>query len=193
MTYLTYIIDHYDNLADRNLFLHGHESSWHQTANISKIIHDLNWDYNGYININCHFQSGKHCGADLHPKPRRSNTAKWNNDNVFADTWDKLMKPHGFRSLPSSVATPCCAQFLVSKQAILKNSKEFYNDARNLIRYTEHNDDNIGVTMEYLWHIIFTHKNKYCPSYKDCYCTAYNKCGKLDINQQLAIDRPASR
>jgi hypothetical protein len=29
MVYLSYIVDHYDNLSDVNMFLHSHRFAWH--------------------------------------------------------------------------------------------------------------------------------------------------------------------
>lgn len=49
--YLQFIVDHYDNLPDRTVFLHGHYApGWH-SVNIAEILRHLNWDLH-YANVN---------------------------------------------------------------------------------------------------------------------------------------------
>ena len=84
MAYLTYIIDHYDELADTTLFMHPHQWAWHNNIllgmNSSLTIQRLSSARvarQGYMNTRCHQDPG--CPDWLHiDRP--------------LDEWDQLRK-----------------------------------------------------------------------------------------------------
>ena len=56
MAYLTYIIDHYDDLPAYSVFVHGHYRAWHQQAPIPAKIRALNLtalEEENYISFRC--------------------------------------------------------------------------------------------------------------------------------------------
>ena len=53
------------------------------------------------------------------------------------------------------IGVPCCAQFGVSRSAVLQRSREDYIAFRQWLLNTELSDVVSGTAFEYLWHIIF--------------------------------------
>ncbi|KAH7134034.1 hypothetical protein EDB81DRAFT_886838 [Dactylonectria macrodidyma] len=60
MTYLTYLIDHYDDLPEVMVFMHGHRTAWHNNALIrrssSLTVNKLRPEaviQNGFVNLAC--------------------------------------------------------------------------------------------------------------------------------------------
>lgn len=175
--YLTYIIDNYDRLADGNVFLHGHYQSWHQKSDLNGIVENINWDYDGFYNLRCVSKGAfPHICSTQYPIPGwRNSDDKY--QRTFGRVWDNVMKPYGFGDeLPKQITTNCCAQFFASKATIRANNISFYVQARNEIFKERESGMEIGMVMEFLWHIIFTRESIFCPAFEDCYCRAYHIC-----------------
>ncbi|KAJ3372799.1 hypothetical protein HDU91_001914 [Kappamyces sp. JEL0680] len=50
--YVRYIVDHYDSLPDKLLFLHGHERAWHQREPLTDLVAHIKWDaLDGYLSL----------------------------------------------------------------------------------------------------------------------------------------------
>ena len=78
MAYLTYIIDHYDNLPDIAVFVHGHYRSWHQHAPISAKIRALNVtavERENYVSLRCSDNMG--CERRPYLDVTNSSTVNW--------------------------------------------------------------------------------------------------------------------
>ena len=198
MVYLTYIINNYDNLPDSNLFVHGHHESWHQKSNLNGIVEHLNWDYNSFANLRCVIKENagdsprlqKKC-ITYQPTPRLSSNFSCVNITGpsylchFDQLWVNVMEKYGFGELPSFISTQCCSQFFVSKQTVLRNSKEFYMDLRREIMKDNTDSYNVGISFEFLWHIMFTNQSVFCPTYEECYCKLYNLCSDYEIKNKF--------
>ena len=50
--YLKYIVDFYDNLPDKTLFLHGHLNSPHQDFDSKYICENINWSVSDFFSVN---------------------------------------------------------------------------------------------------------------------------------------------
>ena len=176
MAYLSFIIDHYDDLPDRMLFLHGHYKSWHQ-PHIDGLLSHLRWEFEGYHNLKCITEAKLDmatCKPGVNPltSPKTSTGVPG-----FVDYWKSVMAPNGFGAMPKWVAAPCCAQFIVSKTVVLKNDRKIYSAIRDWIIQLSQNDSSLaGFVLEQSWHIIFTRKHVLCPPSKSCYCTLYGLC-----------------
>lgn len=183
MAYLTYIIDHYDNLPEFIIFHHGHRRAWHQpeptpmklrALNLSSLAHDH------YINLRCAHLPG--CTADTYidlvhvdPKDLRQQAHMlprfWNTMFGQESVWDLGPKP-------SNVSVTCCAQFAVTREAIRRRPLAFWvNYRRPLERDLEEyvpiwgpqtNSYSIGICYEKLWHMVFGKPAIHCP--KEDYC-----------------------
>ena len=182
MVYLTYILDHYPNFPDVVLFIHPHETAWHNDIlndlSMPTTIERLNLNHvvrQGYFNTRCHLDPG--CPNwltvdqwrwkyDLKHKPEEPSLST----EVFHEM-------HGQEvAVPRWISQPCCAQFAVSGERILGRPREFYERYRQWIIDTELGDETSGRLMEYSYQYLFTGMWEWCPSQHQCYCEGYGVC-----------------
>jgi hypothetical protein len=177
--YLTYIIENYANLPSIMVFIHGHRKHRHGTRDTEstspiirreddnaqfermdydnlKTIKALNLEYTrskGYANLRCMTSPG--CPAEIQPfRPDAERDWKWRPQEAeMAGAWKELFG--NVTEVPRIIATPCCAQFAVSKEQVLKRKKEEYERYLRWLYGTPLNDFTSGRIFEYLWHIIF--------------------------------------
>lgn len=177
MVYLTFIIDHYENLPDIVVFMHSHQFAWHvdelfggdavvmlQRLNPARVIRE------GYMNLRCIWAPG--CPDWMHPGTLQEDASK-QEETMLARTWGEIF-PND--PIPEVLAQPCCAQFAVSReriQAIPKSRFVFYRD---WMLKTELSDYISGRIWEYLWHVVFTGDHIVCPMENVCYCDGYGIC-----------------
>lgn len=165
------------------VFLHGHMNAWHQIEPASWKIRALNLESlerRGYINLRCSLDSG--CTADTtlgsgHPwiefKPLRDIVG-----GMMSLFWASRMEPYGFGTYPTDLSQPCCAQFAVTREAVLAHPLEFYKHFREPLEWEVEagkiafgwNWDkyHAGTVYEYLWHVVFGQDPVYCPSEDVC-------------------------
>jgi hypothetical protein len=189
MVYLTYIIDHYDELPDIIIFVHAHRSAWHNNfildLNTPKTIKRLRDDRvarQGYMNLRCHLDPG--CPNWIH-----LDRAEVDYDMVIKPE-EKAFSSELFMELfpghrpPPVLSQPCCAQFAVSSERVRDNPKALYEHLRNWLLETSLEDTDSGRIFEYTWQYLFTRNAEFCPSTNACYCDGYGICfggaAKLD-------------
>ncbi|KAF2750820.1 hypothetical protein M011DRAFT_417155 [Sporormia fimetaria CBS 119925] len=172
IAYLTYIIDHYDSLPSTIVFLHAHRSRWPQArhnegaqCSAVQMLRDLNIDYihkEGYANLRCNTNPG--CPDEIQPfrEPKEDRRAA---ENAMADAWRELF-PGNDMHVPVVIATPCGAQFAVSKVQVRKRPRDDYVRFREWVVNTTVEDP--GRVMEYLWHVIFGREAVHCPDQRKC-------------------------
>ena len=160
--YLTYIIQHYHDLPSTIAFLHSHRQgypeAWHTDAtdhDAVKMLQNLNIAFvqeHGYANLRCLWEPG--CPDELQPfrQPCKRDEDGRCTEHAFADMWKVLFE--GIET-PKVVATPCCAQFAVSREQIWKRPLSDYERYHEWLMSTDLPDDISGRVFEYLWHIIF--------------------------------------
>jgi hypothetical protein len=161
--YLTYITEHYPNLPQIMVFLHSHQKHKHGTRDtvFEGIDYDnletlkaLKLDYvqrTGYVNLRCRTNPG--CPSEIQPfRPEEEIDPLRPQEREMAGAWAQLLLND---DVPQVIATPCCAQFAVSREQVLKRSKEEYERFLNWIHHTPLDDFTSGRIFEYLWHIIF--------------------------------------
>ncbi|ORY19796.1 hypothetical protein BCR34DRAFT_620794 [Clohesyomyces aquaticus] len=181
MVYLTYIIDHYDQLPDTVIFIHSHRSAWHNnflldldTPTAIKRLRDDRVARLGYMNLRCHLDPGcpnwihldrAEVDFDQHLKPEEQH---------FSFELFQAMFP-GHRP-PPVLSAPCCAQFAVSEERIRDNPKSLYEHLRRWLLDTLLEDKDSGRIFEYMWQYIFTRNAEYCPAMNSCYCDGYGVC-----------------
>ena len=196
MAYLTYIIDHYPNFPSTIAFIHSHRAgfltAWHTDTPLHSNVHALQLlrldtvARTGYVNLRCNWNPGcTHRGRA--------------NAHVTRDTWSGVMgntstplfnsRPGRPGSLPAdatifdeadhnkiTVWAPCCAQFAVSRDAILARPVGDYISMREWLISTELDDARSGRVFEYLWHVVFGMESTFCPEAERCYCDVYGRC-----------------
>lgn len=142
-SYLAYIIRYYDTLPLYSMFLHGHDSDWHQFYSIHFTLQNINL-HHGFQNIN---------NIAFSPSWRASKM-----DGLRA-VWPELFLRE-LGEMPSEFHSRCCAQFVVRRDRIRLRSLQFYE---RLLEYVWEEDAlssdgyhfDMSFYMEYLWHYIF--------------------------------------
>lgn len=151
--YLTYIIDNYDKLPSIVAFIHGHHRSWHTDAakaDNGRSLQTLNLDFvqkAGFANLRCLEVPG--CPAEIQPWRKGEGL---DTEIAFVDAWQTLFN---VTDVPEIVAAACCAQFAVSRDQILKRSRDEYVWYHKWLMETTLHDETSGRVFEYLWHVIF--------------------------------------
>ena len=155
-SYLSYIVKYYDNLPNNMIFIHDENESWHHSGKITENIKNWIKEYektDGYFELNNQDNTNK---TELYFKSKEYKQILHHllpDFNLDTHTFDGK----------------CCAQFIISKKTVQRNTKEFYVRFLDwLIENTqgEGNGDSsnpysgfwTGRYAEWLWKIIFTHK-----------------------------------
>jgi len=181
MAYLTYVIHHYDTLPDLVIFTHASNTAWHNNDmhmfSTALMLRELNYHRAarlGFMNLRCHWDPG--CPSWIKPHNNRYTPDK-GEEMYFHRDFRKLFP--GVR-LPETLASACCAQFVVTRERIRGNTREEYIRWREWLLHTDLVDRYSGRIMEYLWHYIFSDRNNrttaVCPSEYACYCDGYGMC-----------------
>ncbi|KAI9724824.1 MAG: hypothetical protein M1812_000100 [Candelaria pacifica] len=156
MVYLTYIIDHWQNLPSKILFHHGSRTSWHQAVDIVTLLRDLRLDAVeeiGYVSLRCTWRSG--CPNEIRPLDRDTESDDLSRQAVedwMPQVWGELF-PNV--TVPATIASQCCAQFIVTRKAIQSRSLDDYKRWREWLMTTDLPDDFSGRMFEKVWAYIF--------------------------------------
>ncbi|TVY23461.1 hypothetical protein LHYA1_G008385 [Lachnellula hyalina] len=178
MTYLTYMIDSYDNFPDLILFMHNGRYQWHNDDPLYDavpVLQNLQLPYlisQQYTNLRCVWTLG--CPAELNFDKTPA--------NVDASKTAEIAYPEAFQelfpgqSVPPTVGVACCAQFVVTREKIRERPVEDYKRYRQWLLDTPLDDYVSGRILEYSWHIIFGKPPVHCPNTKECYCRVFGQC-----------------
>ncbi|CAF9908058.1 hypothetical protein IMSHALPRED_006569 [Imshaugia aleurites] len=184
MRYFSFIIDNYDSLPDIIAFRHGHNTAWHQASDSAAEINHLNLATvrsRGYQNFNCIMGFGCDQHIYLAEKQRAENESTNEPskllstrseppvDEAIYDNWDAWFGV----PMPEDVAAACCAQFVVTKEAVYQRTKEKYVEYRQWLLSTDLGNSHSGMVFERLWHVVFGMPPVMCMSNEQCYCDAY--------------------
>ncbi|KAJ5377947.1 uncharacterized protein N7496_005356 [Penicillium cataractarum] len=180
--YLSYIIDHYDNLAPYTIFIHGREEQWHNDVagpNTPNVLANLRYQavsINGYVNLRCTNRPG--CPSTIfqaHPVAI---------DFDYQYMINQLPEVLGYllgidpSEVPTDIGHQCCAQFAVTRERIQERPQSDYIRILEWIATTDMTDNyGIGWLIEKLWHIIFGMPAVYCATEEQCRCDLYGWCG----------------
>ncbi|KAF2856773.1 hypothetical protein T440DRAFT_503428 [Plenodomus tracheiphilus IPT5] len=177
MVYLSWIIDNYDNLPDITLFMHAHQLAWHNDdlldGNAHLLITRLSrqrvWR-EGFVNMRCSWHPG--CPDWIHPGNTDPNPFK-EEEHLIGKSWSELFP---LDEVPTVLATPCCAQFALSRDRIQARPYAQYLWYRDWLFNSRLPDHLSGRMWEYVWQFVFTGLNVYCPKEYLCYCDQYGIC-----------------
>lgn len=177
MIYLTYIIDHYDDLPDISIFMHAHRWTHHNNHLLGhdavQMIRRLISDYvtrEGYVNMRCEWYPG--CPEWLHPDNAKESLAK-QEEEVLSRSWKELFPTS---PLPKALGQACCAQFALSRERILTISLSRYIFYRDWVMRTPLSNYVSGRIWEYTWQFLFTGQSVVCPAEHICYCDGFGVC-----------------
>jgi hypothetical protein len=139
--YLKYIIDNYNNLPDKTLFVHHHEYDWTQDFNLPFIINNLKWNCSDYFSI----------------------CARKNYNDVFiiAPQTKELLKNNWFLfekyiPYPEQLIYYAGTQFCVSKDLLKQYPIEYWVYLFNWVQNVDMDDGIVGRIFEWCWHYILT-------------------------------------
>ncbi|CAK4014110.1 Hypothetical predicted protein [Lecanosticta acicola] len=179
MVYLSFIIDNYDSLPWCTFFIHGHFLSWHQETPISRRISSLNRTAlarEGYISLRCDWYPS--CPAEI--RPHAHDAIAWGpgikhreTEEAIAGNWRQLFP--GER-LPETLASPCCAQFAVTRKAMRRRPRADYERMREWLLGSLLEDEVSGRVFEKLWAYIFVGDAVHCPPPQQCACEFFGQC-----------------
>ncbi|KAJ0421108.1 hypothetical protein BJY00DRAFT_111689 [Aspergillus carlsbadensis] len=177
LAYLQYIVEHYDDLPSTIVFIHSHRDgwpgAWHtDTMDYSNVesIRSLQIDFvqqNGYANLRCQETPG--CPDEIRPARNPPRPGK-NVEKIYPDAWRALFLND---NVPEVIGVPCCSQFAVSREQVLKRPLSDYQRYYNWVLTNDLPDDMTSRVMEYTWHIIFGQEAVYCPDVFQCYQDVY--------------------
>lgn len=179
--YLSYIIDHYDDLPDTVMFMHAHRVAWHNNMlsglDAAEMVKRLNHERVarlGYMNVRCHHDPG--CPDWIHmDRPGGDFDFFHKPEEIYwrRNIWEEI---HPGAPVPPSISGICCAQFAVSRQRIREVPIERFKHYRQWLLTTGMDDQFSGRIFEYIWHYIFTGHEILCPAMNTCYCDGYGYC-----------------
>ena len=195
LAYLTYIVENYERLAETVAFIHSHKDgypqAWHTDDSVYSNVNSLNnlqvpyVQEQGYVNLRCVTEVG--CPAEIKPyrlqekakdKTKTSNTELTDSkdivENAFLTTYPLFFPDLG--DTPETIASPCCAQFAVSRDQIRSKPVRYYIRIREWLLDTDLGDAEAGRVMEYSWHIMFGREAVFCPDTETCWCRVYGYC-----------------
>ncbi|KAG0154697.1 hypothetical protein PDIDSM_265 [Penicillium digitatum] len=177
MVYLTYIVDHYDQLPDVAVFMHSHQFAWHNdnlfAGDAAQLLRRLNLNRvirEGYMNTRCGFGPG--CPAWMHPGALEADESK-QEEIMLARAWGELFPD---QEIPSVLAQPCCAQFALSRDRIRSIPRARFVFYRDWLLSTDLSDYITGRIWEYFWQFIFTGEAVLCVDENVCLCDGYGFC-----------------
>lgn len=191
MIYLTYIIDFYDNLPDVAVFIHSHQTAWHNEelfgTDSAIMLRHLSLDRvirEGYMNTRCNHGPG--CPDWMHPGVVEEDETK-QEEVMLARAWSELFPDE---PVPSVLAQPCCAQFALSRERIQAIPRPRFVFYRDWLLQTDLSDYIAGRIWEYLWQYVFTGNPVVCVEESVCLCDGYGFCfgGPFEYQQFLAFD-----
>jgi hypothetical protein len=177
MVYLSYIIDHYNNLSDVNIFMHFHRFGWHNNELLDndavQMVSRLSAERvqrEGFMNMRCHWHPG--CPDWMHPGTVEEDVNK-QEETMLAKSWSELFP---LDPIPNVLAQPCCAQFAISRDRIRSLPLARYVFYRDWLLRTSLSDYISGRVWEYVWQFVFTGKTVVCPAEHVCYCDGFGVC-----------------
>lgn len=158
--YLTYIVDHYDELHPFTIFIHGKEEHWHNDAGGPKTFNQLpNLRFEavkrkGFANLRCLTMPG--CPNSLQPSIVQQTDLDYQTvvDN-FPEIWSEIfgLDPS---TAPLQLGHHCCGQFAVTKERIQEKPMGSYDRMLQWVSKNKWTDSyGTGWLMEKLWHVTF--------------------------------------
>lgn len=139
-SFIEYIINNYDQLADYTYFVHGHRTSWHNAANVDEVINATVFKH-AYYNIN-DFPNGP---LRNHPDVLR----------VCNPAFGFISKIIGYTIRGEDIVYRSCAQFYVKRELIQAYPKETWQKLYKFIMSVPLPSYWSGRIFEYTWHCIF--------------------------------------
>jgi hypothetical protein len=160
--YLAYIINNYHNLSDYTIFIHAHSQSWHFRGQMYDLIPRLDYSKLEFANLN----------YECYQKV------------VFDQRYNRLIESLYNKSIPS-ISHYCCAQFVVTRDRILRNSLETYQAYDYWLQTIKEENHYTSRVFEYTYHMIFGN-SQYEEPYKNGVCDLID-CNPEELKQKKIL------
>jgi hypothetical protein len=138
-SYIKFILAFYDDLPRRVAFIHGHDIAWHQSLDMLSAIRCAD-RRKKYVSLSNTFFDDRNMN-NKHFRELKKN-------------WDLHFKPFLNKQLPDRAFHDCCAQFVVSREAIRTIPRKAWKYWLDLL-LTADDDYSQGAQFEFIWHYIF--------------------------------------
>lgn len=155
MAYLSYIVDHYDTLADVVVFHHGHRRGWHQEMDSVDEVRRLRVEYvaqRGYASLRC-LPGCENIIVLADYAVEAAQMPRYGRDVQLTTLLDDFLDKDAGERVPVRLASPCCAQFAASRAAIRRRSRAWWTSLRQWVVDTPLRDAESGRLLEHTWHI----------------------------------------
>jgi hypothetical protein len=179
LIYLTYFYQFYDKLPDISIMIHPHEDPWHiegvlQQSMLFTLSHlDLEVVHRRqYANLRVDWTQACPAWIDTTKTPKTA--SKQEEPYMHA----ALVENFGMSDaeVPKIMSGPCCAQFAVTKEAVLRNPRSQYKRSMDWLVATRLSDYLSGRTWEHMWPVLFRGEAIDCPPEWEVYCAMYHIC-----------------
>jgi hypothetical protein len=139
-SYLQFIIDRYDSLPRKIIFLHSHRTSWHQ-ADMVDILWNLQVEQYTFAPLSGIWNTGIDIGnyCSLKGFYKEAGLEKW---------LAKLPEDN------NAIEYMCCSQFIVTRKRIRSQPLALYKALYSWLRDTPLKDDHSSRHLEWAWHMI---------------------------------------
>ncbi|RSL63199.1 hypothetical protein CEP54_005336 [Fusarium duplospermum] len=209
MVYLTYLIDHYEDLPEVMVFMHGHRISWHNNALLRRgsalAVNNLRPEVvleRGFISLACDKVlrrvikplPGAH-GPSILDLSRedweaedggsrlRSQSPK-ELERQYTDLWHQLFPSPKYDAPPSGWQYFTGAQFALSRELFHSIPQDRLRFLRDWILWTNLSSRSAGAVFETLWEAVFRDGHfSNTTSFSTpvvCYCELYGMCSRDD-------------
>lgn len=157
--YLNYIVQHYDNLPEFCVFIHGHQRSWHHVGDMNDLVNSLPLcTATGYHNFNA--RSGEPDDGfyvmfveESGPGPHHQNEYQ-----TWREISPRLFGGIGGFPVPENkrFRFRCCAQFMVHRDFIRRHSKSEWETLLRDLLSACRDRTSAGHCYEFSWCLLLT-------------------------------------
>ena len=167
--YLSFIVEHYHNLPDRILFVHGHKRSSHYMWPVDRMIMLL-LNQTKYL-ANVQF-GGLYCASNVEPAAPGWCKGQHITPSECTETrlWERMYANTGVEQprMEKDYFYPCCGTFFATRGAILRRPKHVYHQILHNMKTNfekEYREKRVcGRVLESSWHTLFLPSNtSYIP------------------------------
>ncbi|KAL4864868.1 hypothetical protein BDV12DRAFT_200682 [Aspergillus spectabilis] len=187
ISYLTYLIDHYDNLPPLMVFMHAHSRAWHQNVLLARstrlTMRYLRREYvvnRGYANLLCEWRTTCpfHVSVEFNEEDEEHEIedSQRSQKMDFGKAWVEIVVAD--ISPPRFIASPMGGQFAITASQVRNYlTKDQLTWMRDWIVNTPLSSETAGSIFEYLWPYLFLGPSaESCPNEAGCYCQMYGIC-----------------
>lgn len=157
--YLLYIYEHYEELSNWTVFVHGHETSIHHLGRTQDLVNGIHFRWM-YKNINHDHLTNDFVVDARMDWPGAGPGHRRDMKNGFNRTWLPhldIFMPYVMQPKPRNFVTRRCAQFYVHKGLIMRHSRDLYKAWYMALMNETHRDGkHMAIAWEWAWCHIMT-------------------------------------